>query len=129
MKWEELMLAKDVIGPDQRISYYLLRKYEDHGLLEQRNRRWIIAESRAVLNPIDINKVILNYCGNPCILWGLYRKLFHLLKEGSLPVIDVVNKRGELPYLQMIWERNVQTEILSYLKKNDVYLGNSLWNR
>lgn len=125
MKWEDLMLARDVIAPGKRVSYYLLRKYEDFGLLSQRNRRWYISESRAMLRPLISDKVILDYCGNPSILWRLYRRFSG---RSYLPVIEVVDKRGRPVYLQMIWDSRLEDEIREYLKKKHVQIGKDLWN-
>jgi hypothetical protein len=125
MKWEDLSLARDVIAPGKRISYYLLRKYEDCGLLCQRNRRWFISESRAVLTPVMGDKIVLDYCGNPSILWRLYRRF---TENSTLPVIEVVSKRGEPTYLQMSWDSHLQTEIRDYLIKKHVRIRKSLWN-
>ncbi len=52
MKWNDLMLAKEAIAPGQQsFSESLLRKYARYGLLTQRGQLWMIAESRAVLEP------------------------------------------------------------------------------
>ncbi len=94
MKWDDLMLAKDIIAPKERISYYLLQKYEDKGLFILKGHRWMIAESRAVVKETD-NKCLLQYCGNPSILWELYREI----NVRNLPLVEVIDKRHELPYL------------------------------
>lgn len=125
MKWEDLMLAKDIIAPKERISYYLLRKYEDKGLFILKGHRWMIVESRAVVKEAD-NKCLLQYCGDPSILWWLYRRMCHE-NISQLPIVEVINKRRELPYLQMSWERHLRGNIEKYLLKKGVHLGGSLW--
>jgi len=52
LSWEELMLARELIAPDTLVSYYLLRKYADHGFFLQKGRKWLIKESRAAGRPI-----------------------------------------------------------------------------
>lgn len=127
MKWDDLMLAKDVIAPNLRISYYLLRKYADEGLLEQKGRRWMIKESRATFIPFEQNKCQLEYCGNSSILWGLYRLMYHKMPVNQLPIIEIIEKRGLPPYLQMIWNLSLRGEIERYLRKKGVRICQKLW--
>lgn len=126
MKWDDLILANDIIALKEHISYYLLRKYEDKGLIVLKGHRWMIAESRAVVKEAN-NKCLLQYCGNPSILWGLYRRMYHE-NIYTLPLIEVIVKRRELPYLQMSWERYLRGNIEKYLLKNGVHFGDSLWS-
>jgi len=127
MKWEELIFAKDVIDPNGKLSYYLLRKYANQDLLVQRGRKWTIMESRAVLKEQKKEFFILEYCGDPSVLWGLYRMIYNIKGKKKLPKIEVVNNRGTLPYLKMDWNSNFRLEILRYLKNNNVVIGNTLW--
>lgn len=127
MKWDDLMLAKDAIAPNLRISYYLLRKYADHGLLLQRGHKWEIHESRAVLKPLSGDRCQMEYCGDPSILWGLYRRMYHEMPNHELPVIDVIDNRGGVPYLQIIWHLSLRSALESYLKKHNVVIGGELW--
>lgn len=127
MKWDDLMLAKDIIAPNLRISSYLLRKYADEGLLEQKGRRWMIKESRATFIPFEQNKCRLQYCGNPSIIWGLYRLMYHKMPVNHLPIIEIIEKRGVPPYLQMIWNLNLRGDIERYLKKKGVRICQKLW--
>ncbi len=127
MKWDDLMLAHEIIAPALRLSAYLLRKCEKEGLLIQKGRRWIIAESRATLSTIKGDEYLLQYCGNPSILWGLYRRMSYI-SGCRLPMIKVINRRGEIPYLQTIWDHNWKSPIEDYLRKKGVSIRHSLWN-
>ncbi len=125
MKWEDLMFAKDIIAPDERISYPLLRKYEERGLYKKNGHKWLIAESRATIKNMA-DKCLFCYCGDPSILWGLYRKMYYC--QTNLPIVEIIDKKREVPYLQMSWECNVNTEIEKYLRKKGVRIGDTLWN-
>ena len=127
MKWDDLMLAKDIIAPNLRISYYLLRKYADEGLLTQKGRRWMIKESRATFIPFKQDNCKLEYCGDPSILWGLYRLMYHKMPVNKLPIIEIIEKRGVPPYLQMIWNLSLHGDIERYLKKKGVRICQKLW--
>ena len=129
-KLEDLFLAKDIIAPEARqLSTYLLRKYAKFGFLIQRGRLWEIAQSRAVISHVDAF-CQMEYCGDPSILWGVYRKMYHESPHHELPVIEVINKRGahEAPYLQMKWNVALKDQLLRYLKSRNVLIGASLWN-
>lgn len=126
MKWDDLLLARDIIAPGHRLSAYLLRKYEKYGLLVQQGVRWKIAESRATLEDVGKEKCRLDYCGDPSVLWRLYR---WMSRPGiSLPIIEIVNKRGEVPYLRMNWDTRLYDEIIYRLQHMNVHTGSSLWN-
>jgi len=127
MKWDNLMLAKDIIAPEQRISYYLLKKYADYGLLKQQGRLWMIGESRSTIQDISDDVFLLQYCGNPSILWGLYRKIYYRVSAEKLPIVEVINKKGGVPYLQMSWASYLKRQIEKYLQSKGVYLGSTLW--
>lgn len=130
MKWEDLVLARDIIAPGTRLSPYLLRKYEKEGFFIQRGVRWEIAESRASLVKAESEKCRLDYCGDPSVLWRFYRWMSRP-RPGvrlSLPDIEVVNKRGEVPYLSMSWELRLHDEIHHGLKRRNVRVSSSLWN-
>lgn len=126
MKWDDLLLAQEIIAPDLRLSAYLLRKYEKHGLLVQKGRRWMIVESRAVLANVGQDKCRLEYCGDPSVLWRFYRWMSR--PRISLPDIEVVNKHGEAPYLRMNWDSDLRDEILYRLRRMNIHIGPSLWN-
>jgi hypothetical protein len=127
MKWEDLVLAKDVIAPSSRFSPYILRKYERLGVAVQRGRRWMIRESRAESIPPAGASFQLNYCGDPSILWGLYRRMICDIPGSNLPIIEVIDKRGEAAYLKMTWPTQSREVIEQYLKRNGVAVGGSLW--
>jgi hypothetical protein len=127
MKWEDLVLAKDVIAPSSRLSPYILRKYERLGLIEQRGHRWKIRENRAESVPLPGEAFQLNYCGDPSILWGLYRRIICDISGERMPVIEVSDKRGEVPYLKMIWPAQCRDMVEKYLSRNGVIVGGPLW--
>ena len=129
MKHSDLMLAKDAITPDgqQNFSMSLLRKYAKCGLLKQNGARWIIAESRAVFEPVVEGECNLRFCGNPALLWGLLRYMSDY--DSNLPVVEVIRKRGEPPYLLMKWEEKQKERVKKYLEKHDrVSFVSSLWD-
>lgn len=135
LKWDDMMLAKEVISPSARLSYYLLRKCEEQGLLIQKGRYWMIGESRAVIQKQD-QALLLHYCGDPSILRGVYRLAFELLRRlnpeiraPKLPIIEVIDRRGQIPYLSMSWEPRLRDELEKYLRKHGVRISSSLWNR
>ena len=126
MRWNDLLLAKEAIAPEQRLSAYVLRKYERHGLLEQRGVRWVIAESRAVFEPAVDGECALRFCGNPALLWRLFRYMSdHAL---SLPVIEVIDRRGELPFLLMRWKEGQKGRAKKYLEEYQVRFVSDLWS-
>jgi hypothetical protein len=127
LKLEDILLAKDVVAPGQRFSSYVLRKYADHGILVQRGQRWYIGESRVQFIPADINRCYMHYCGDPSILWGLYRRMRHERSVDRLPIIEVKDKRGEIPYLAMLWSARLRSELEKYLKNHGVKIGAILW--
>ncbi len=132
MKWEDLLLAKNVIAPSLFFSSYMLHKYARHGFLMQQGHRWLIRESRASLNLIDYNRCQLNYCGDPSILWGLYCHMYAIIQNkqnNELPVIEVADKKGKAPYLQMVWPWGRRRNLETYLKRQRVVIGESLWTR
>ncbi len=126
LTWDDLQLAREIIAPKDHLSFPLLRKYEKEGLLIQKGRRWMIAESRATIIEIGEGDFLLQYCGNPSILWGLYRKM-HSHRQ-QLPEIEVINKRGQLPYLQMIWDKTAEREVNRYLSEKSIQIRPTLWN-
>lgn len=128
MKWEDLVLAKDVIAPRQsQLSEYLLHKYARHGFLVQRGHRWFVNESRAALRSLNNDQIEMNYCGDPSKLWGLYRRMYHRMRGATLPLIEVIDRRGEIPYLRTIWPLPLRGEIEQSLKRDQVILGAILW--
>ena len=128
MKWEELLLAKDVLAPNLPLSIYLLHKYAQHGLLLLRGHRWEIRESRAEIATLNRSTLRVKYCGDPSKLWGLYTRMSQRARHKMLPMIDVKNTRGEVPYLQMDeWPQYLGTEIEKYFENSGVNLSPILW--
>jgi hypothetical protein len=127
MKWEDLVLAQDVIAPSSRFSPYILRKYERLGAAVQRGRRWMIRQNRSESIPLPGASFQLNYCGDPSILWGLYRRMICEISAERLPIIEVNDKRGEAAYLKMTWPTQSREAIEQYLCRNGVAVGGSLW--
>ncbi len=130
MRWNDLMLGKDAIAPEcPGFSEYLLRKYTNHGLLMLRGRTWIIAESRAVLETTAGGECRLEFCGNPTMLWGLFKYVRSQTHGALLPSIEVVNKRGELPFLLTRWPDSQQKLVRKYLQnpKHNIRIVSDLW--
>lgn len=105
----------------------ILRKYERLGLAVQRGRRWMIWENRAESLLLPGEQFELCYCGDPSILWGLYRRIIHYISADRLPIIEVVDKRGEVAYLKMAWPTQFRETIEKHLQRNGVVVGGSLW--
>ncbi len=125
LKWDELALAGFVIARDTKASYFLLKKYADARLIVQRGRFWTIAESRASLTPQD-GSLTMKYCGDPSILWGLYRKMYHFMKD-KLPVMSVMDQRGELPHIEIKWPQEAKGELSRFLSAKTVRLVRDIW--
>ena len=128
MKWNDLLLAKEAIAPEQQLSPYRLRKYEKHGLLKQCGVRWLIAESRAIFEPAVAGECNLRFCGNPAVLWSLFRYMSD--KTSDLPIIEVIHRHGELPFLSMRWKEEQKTMIEKFLKNknHNVRFVSNLWS-
>jgi hypothetical protein len=87
----------------------------------------MIRESRAESISLPGASFQLNYCGDPSILWGLYRRMICDIPGERLPIIEVSDKRGEAAYLKMTWPSQSREAIEQYLHRNGVTLGGSLW--
>lgn len=127
LTWEEMLLAKSVIAPEQPLSPHLLRKYEAARLLEQRGRRWVIRESRAVIGLAVKNQVELAYCGDPSMIWRMYRRLYRENTTRALPKIEVADVSGGLPYFSMRWPPVMRHPIREFLAAHDVKIAPGLW--
>jgi len=130
MSWDDLRLAREAIAPEQqKLSFPPLRKYANYGLLEQHGQRWLIAESRAVLETSSEVEGQLHYCGSPAFLWGLLRYLSDKVPTSPAPVIEVVNPRGELPFLKLSLQSDQIGLIGKYLEshKQEVRRVSDLW--
>lgn len=130
MRWQDLLLAREAIAPYDRASdhhlRYRLREYVNCGLLAQQHHSWVIAESRAVITSRNESEFRLSYCGNPALLWAMFRHL-HSQFPDSLPIVEVVNPRGELPFLQMAWRAAQRAAVLKYLQNRHVRIVSNLW--
>ncbi len=142
MKWSELLLAKEAIAPQEKeFSEALLRKYARYGLLEQRGQIWKIADSRVVFKPSVHGMCHVLFCGDPSVLWGMYRFIVssnpELLTQRTIwrpgeamrpvPIIEVMNERGQLPYLLMRWQQDMRDEVQTYLERHNVRIVSDLW--
>jgi hypothetical protein len=132
--WDDLMIAKEAIAPAEPLfSSRLLRQYEEHGLLIARARKWTIGENRAVINTVN-DKIEVDYCGAPPILWNLYRVMQYVIAEqklnsSELPALEVVAKRGALPFLRMAWRASLRRDVEAHFRRRNVCVRSSLWNR
>jgi len=127
LKWEEMLLARDVIAPQLNLSRFLLLKYKKYGFMIQRGNRWQISESRAEVQVQKDNHFRLDYCGNPSILWGLYSYLSKRNLTLKMSQIKVIDKRGDIPFMRMDWTTDIKDIIIRYLKNSDVKLDRILW--
>ena len=89
-----------MIAPGSKFPYYLLKKYDDAGLLVQRNQRWTIAESRAQVTTEADGTILLRFCGDPAIVWNIYRKLVHVIPPTMLPEIAVSETTAQIEKLE-----------------------------
>ena len=83
----------------------------------------MIKESRATFIPFKQDNCKLEYCGDPSILWGLYRLMYHKMPVNQLPITS----QTQIPYLQMIWNLSLRGDIERYLKKKGVRICQKLW--
>lgn len=125
-KWDELLIARDAISPQTRLSYYHVKRYAELGYVEQRGTRWIIRESRACLTHRDAT-VRLDYCGDLSNLWSLYRRLYYEMRRVSMPVVEVVSERGSIPFLRTMWPAHLGPYIEKYLRGHGVTIGEIVW--
>jgi len=121
LRWEELLLAREVLAPQDELSHYMFRRYAKYCVLQQQGLRWRLDQSRADWLSTSPTHCELAYCGDPSILWGLYRQMIR--RSVKLPPIDVVAKRGELPYMKMVWPSDQRAEIQRYLAGKNVVRG------
>lgn len=128
MRTDELMFARDVIAPQTRLPFYLLRQGQEEGLFVRRGRLWQIQESRASFISNGQAGCSLHFCGDPSILWGMYRRLFHDMQGKPLPVITIINEKRSIPFLKMDWDSAVRNELSKYLRNQGVEIRANLWN-
>ncbi len=127
MKWSEIEHAQSAIAPGQEVRYDLLRKYALHGLLRQKGHTWSIFESRAVVMAPNHGQCAVRFCGNPCILWSLFRNMKDKHRAYALPTIEVAKERGLPPFLRMQWHSEFQADLQKYFRRHDVRLVPTLW--
>ena len=128
MSYDELILAKEAIAPKLKLKCYLLRKYSMFGYVIKYGKKWVIKKSVASFLKKNNNYCLLYYCGDPSIIWGLYRRMHGKAKNHILPKVNIVNKRGELPYLSMEWDIEHTYNIKSFLTRKGVLFQKELWN-
>lgn len=76
MTWNEILLAKDIIAPNEKdFSESLLWRYAKFGYLRQHGRFWQIAQSKAVIHKASNNMCQVDFCGNPSFLWSFYNEM------------------------------------------------------
>ena len=119
MKWQDLMLAKEAIAPNYFLNRNLLYEYSNSGLIIHRGHHWMIAESRAKFESPGDEDFQMNYCGDPTILWRLFRYVYDKVPAYPLPKVEVIKKIGELPYLLTRWNSEQQKYVLKYLENKN----------
>jgi hypothetical protein len=123
-----------MIAPDLKLSFRTIRTYEKYGYFEKRGKFWAIRESHIVIKPGSNGECLVQFCGNPSILWQLYVKLFKKCKErgfNKLPVIKVVEHHIEkwyvFPYLEMSWPSWLEPDIKKHFESKGVKGVSELW--
>jgi hypothetical protein len=53
--------------------------------------------------------------------------MYHEMQGAELPIIEVSDKRGEIPYLKTLWPVCFRSELEKYLKHHGVKIGAILW--
>lgn len=127
MNWQDLLLAREAIAPEgYNIWRPRLKEYVNRGFLEFQGHRWRLIESRCKLESTDEGDCLMSYCGNPAILWGMFRRIHELHPQSQLPEIEVV--KGELPYLQMVWNARQAEVVKKHLGNHkEVRIVSDLW--
>lgn len=113
MKSEELEFATPMIAPGTKFPYYLLKRYADAGFLVQRGHRWTIAESRARISIETDGSILLRFCGDPAVIWNIYRKMVYIIPPATLPEIVVSEETDEAELLST----NLKSQNLNILDK------------
>ncbi len=119
MKWQDLLLAKEAIAPNGFFNRNQLYEYSNRGLIHHRGHSWMIAESRAKFEPLETGDIQMSYCGDPTILWRLFRYLHDKVPGYPLPKIEVIKNSDELPYLLIRWNEEQQKYAAKYLENNE----------
>ena len=140
MTWDDIMLAREIIGKDGKLYFGQLCKLADHGLLLKSGRKWFIGESRAVVEVKDIStssntilkKCAVDFCGDPSYLWGLYQYIGAKAPKGtrvSFPQIEIMTSKGFPPHCCMHWGSYHKLDIVQYFKNHGVKIClNSIWS-
>jgi hypothetical protein len=75
---DEMLLIQAMIAPASAFTahslFRALCRYANFGFLSRRGQKWRIEESRVAIRRQQ-NKCDTLYCGDPSILWGLYRHI------------------------------------------------------
>jgi hypothetical protein len=140
MTWDDIMLAREIIDKDGKLYFGQLCKLADNGLLRKSGRKWFMGESRASVEIKNVNssakiileKCVVDYCGDPSILWGLYRYVRTKSSNGptvSFPQIEIMTSKGFPSHCHMHWESSHNFYIVKYLKTHGVKIcQNSIWS-
>ena len=130
MKWQDLLMAREAIAPNgSQVSRYYLKEYVNRGFLEfDSHHRWRIIASRCKFEFTDEGDCLMSYCGNPAILWGLFKYMNSNHLVIALPEIEVIKHKGELPYLQMLWTAKQTESVKKYFSNHkEVHIVSDLW--
>lgn len=125
----EIEHARSAIAPGGEVGYWQLRDYARYGFFRQRGHSWSVLESRAVLTTSRTGECELRFCGNPSVLWGMFRYIKDKHRAADLPVIEAAKERGFPPFLRMRWGSESKADVLKYLKTHDVHVVPNLWER
>lgn len=85
MQWDELANLRNLIAPDRQDDDRLQRQLYDYkrfGFLTRDGGAWTITESRAKLQ-CDETVCEVSFCGDPSILWGLYRHITNFTSDAA----------------------------------------------
>lgn len=123
----EIEHACSVVAPGREVNYWQLREYARYGYFLQRGRNWSINQSRAVVAHSRTDACEVQFCGNPSILWGMFRIMKDKHVAVSLPKIEAVKERGFPPALHMQWEHRFEGDVIKYLKTHHVHIVQDLW--
>lgn len=123
----EIEHACSVVAAGHEVNYWQLREYARYRYFRQWGRNWSIIESRAVLTNSPTGECEVSFCGNPSILWGMFRNMKDKHRAVSLPKIKVVKERGFPSFVRMDWERGFERDVIKYLRTHHVRIVQSLW--
>jgi hypothetical protein len=130
MKWQDLLLAKEAIAPNGFLNRNLLYGYKNCGIIDHRGHSWMIVESRVKFETPGNGDFQMSYCGDPTVLWRLFRYICDRVLGYPLPKIEVIKNSDELPYLLMRWDAEQQKYVLKFLgnkEKYNIRIVSDLW--